>query len=99
VHEIKHDGYRMQLRKNGDRVRLFTRRGFDFVSMMRELSASIMLFGSHTETLAVALYLLWDEALFSDVSILSLVIILLTLVPIAIMRWLLKSKGIGEIAS
>ena len=30
VHEIKHDGYRMQLRKRGGRVRLFTRRGFDW---------------------------------------------------------------------
>lgn len=30
VHEIKHDGYRMQVRKAGDRVRLFTRRGFDW---------------------------------------------------------------------
>jgi bifunctional non-homologous end joining protein LigD len=30
LHEIKHDGYRMQVRKDGDRVRLFTRRGFDW---------------------------------------------------------------------
>lgn len=30
IHEIKHDGYRMQVRKDGDRVRLFTRRGFDW---------------------------------------------------------------------
>ena len=27
VHEIKHDGYRMIARRNGDRVRLYTRRG------------------------------------------------------------------------
>jgi bifunctional non-homologous end joining protein LigD len=30
VHEIKHDGYRMIVRKKDDRVRLFTRRGFDW---------------------------------------------------------------------
>jgi bifunctional non-homologous end joining protein LigD len=30
VHEIKHDGYRMQVRRAGDRVRLFTRRGHDW---------------------------------------------------------------------
>jgi bifunctional non-homologous end joining protein LigD len=27
VHEIKHDGYRLQVRRDGDAVRLFTRRG------------------------------------------------------------------------
>lgn len=30
LYEIKHDGYRMQLRKRGEQVRLFTRRGFDW---------------------------------------------------------------------
>jgi bifunctional non-homologous end joining protein LigD len=30
LYEIKHDGYRMQVRKDGDRVRLLTRRGFDW---------------------------------------------------------------------
>jgi bifunctional non-homologous end joining protein LigD len=35
IHEIKHDGYRMQVRKDGDRVRLFTRRGFDWTERIR----------------------------------------------------------------
>ena len=30
VHEIKHDGYRLQVRRDGDDVRLFTRRGYDW---------------------------------------------------------------------
>jgi bifunctional non-homologous end joining protein LigD len=30
VHEIKHDGYRLRVRRNGDVVRLFTRRGYDW---------------------------------------------------------------------
>jgi ATP-dependent DNA ligase len=30
IHEIKHDGYRLIVRKVGDRVRLFTRRGYDW---------------------------------------------------------------------
>jgi bifunctional non-homologous end joining protein LigD len=30
VHEIKHDGYRLMARRDGNRVRLFTRRGFDW---------------------------------------------------------------------
>jgi bifunctional non-homologous end joining protein LigD len=32
VHEIKHDGYRLQVRREGDKVRLFTRRGCDWSS-------------------------------------------------------------------
>jgi ATP-dependent DNA ligase len=30
VHEIKHDGYRLQVRREGHAVRLFTRRGYDW---------------------------------------------------------------------
>jgi hypothetical protein len=32
VHEIKHDGYRLMVRRQGARVRLFTRRGFGLVA-------------------------------------------------------------------
>src|SRR5918996_6509476 len=30
LHEIKHDGYRLIVRREGKRVRLFTRRGYDW---------------------------------------------------------------------
>jgi len=30
VHEIKHDGHRLQVRREGERARLFTRRGYDW---------------------------------------------------------------------
>jgi bifunctional non-homologous end joining protein LigD len=30
VHEIKHDGYRLIVRREGKRARVFTRRGFDW---------------------------------------------------------------------
>ena len=30
VHEIKHDGYRLIVRRADDRVRLLTRRGYDW---------------------------------------------------------------------
>jgi bifunctional non-homologous end joining protein LigD len=30
IHEVKHDGYRLIVRRDGDRVRLFTRRGYDW---------------------------------------------------------------------
>jgi bifunctional non-homologous end joining protein LigD len=47
VHEIKHDGYRLMARRAGDRVRLFTRRGYEWsdrypriVRAMRALKAT-----------------------------------------------------------
>ena len=51
IHEIKHDGYRLIARKREDRVRLFTRNGFDWsdryprireaVAALRTASATI----------------------------------------------------------
>jgi bifunctional non-homologous end joining protein LigD len=44
VHEIKHDGYRLIVRKKDDRVRLFTRRGYDWTDrypLIREAVASL----------------------------------------------------------
>jgi bifunctional non-homologous end joining protein LigD len=32
IHEVKHDGYRLQVRREGDTVRLFARRGFDWTA-------------------------------------------------------------------
>jgi bifunctional non-homologous end joining protein LigD len=32
VHEVKHDGYRLQVRREGEAVRLFTRRGYDWTN-------------------------------------------------------------------
>jgi bifunctional non-homologous end joining protein LigD len=44
IHEIKHDGYRLIARKQGDRVRLFTRRGYDWTDrypLIRKAVAAI----------------------------------------------------------
>jgi len=30
IHEIKHDGFRIMARRDGSRVRLYTRNGYDF---------------------------------------------------------------------
>ena len=30
VHEIKHDGYRLMVRRDGSRIRCFTRNGYDW---------------------------------------------------------------------
>ena len=46
-----------------------------FVSMVRELAASVFLFVPGTETASVALLSMWQEAMFSNVCVLSLVLI------------------------
>jgi bifunctional non-homologous end joining protein LigD len=40
VHEIKHDGYRLQVRRDGDTVRLFTRRGYDWTGRYPAIALS-----------------------------------------------------------
>jgi ATP-dependent DNA ligase len=40
VHEIKHDGYRLIVRKNGDGVRLYTRRGYDWTGRFPAIAES-----------------------------------------------------------
>jgi bifunctional non-homologous end joining protein LigD len=42
VHEIKHDGYRLQVRRDGDAVRLFTRRGYDWSGRYPAIVATAM---------------------------------------------------------
>ena len=66
-----------------------------FVSMMRELSASIMLFSSNNEVIGTILIQLYDEGLFSHVCILSLIIVILSLGSVALVRWITKQKDVG----
>jgi hypothetical protein len=40
VHEIKHDGYRLIVRRDGDAVRLFTRRGYDWTERYPAITAA-----------------------------------------------------------
>jgi bifunctional non-homologous end joining protein LigD len=40
VHEIKHDGYRLQVRREGEAVRLFTRRGYDWSGRYPAIAAT-----------------------------------------------------------
>jgi ATP-dependent DNA ligase len=40
IHEIKHDGYRLMLRRDGARVRCFTRRGFDIADRFPSIVAA-----------------------------------------------------------
>jgi ATP-dependent DNA ligase len=40
VHKIKHDGYRLQVRRDGEVVRLFTRRGYDWTDRYPAIAAT-----------------------------------------------------------
>jgi bifunctional non-homologous end joining protein LigD len=51
VHEIKHDGYRLQVRRAGDKVRLFTRRGYDWSDRYPAIAATAMKLRAQSFTL------------------------------------------------
>ncbi len=42
IHEIKHDGYRLQVCRDGDTVRLFSRRGYDLTEHYPAIVATAM---------------------------------------------------------
>src|SRR5436305_11148501 len=41
IHEVKHDGYRVMVRREEKRVRTFTRRGHDWTHRFAELAEAI----------------------------------------------------------
>jgi bifunctional non-homologous end joining protein LigD len=51
VHEIKHDGYRLQVRREGDVVRLFTRNGYDWSARYPAISVTATLLRARSFTL------------------------------------------------
>jgi bifunctional non-homologous end joining protein LigD len=51
VHEIKHDGYRLLVRRVGDQVRLFTRRGYDWSGRYPAIAVTAMLLRARSFTL------------------------------------------------
>jgi iron(III) transport system permease protein len=59
-----------------------------FISMIRELSSSIFLFVPGTETVAVTMLEMWQEARFSGVAILSLTLILVSGAVVTLVRTL-----------
>jgi bifunctional non-homologous end joining protein LigD len=44
VHEIKHDGFRILARRDGNGVRLFTRSGYDFTARFPKIAAAVAAF-------------------------------------------------------
>jgi bifunctional non-homologous end joining protein LigD len=51
VHEIKHDGYRLQVRREGDAVCLFTRRGYDWSDRYPAIAVTATLLRARSFTL------------------------------------------------
>ena len=51
VHEIKHDGYRLQVRRQGDVVRLFTRNGYDWSARYPAIAVTATLLRARSFTL------------------------------------------------
>jgi bifunctional non-homologous end joining protein LigD len=51
VHEIKHDGYRLIVRRDGPAVRLFTRRGYDWTDRYPAIAAAAAKLRAHSFTL------------------------------------------------
>jgi hypothetical protein len=42
VHEIKHDGYRLIARRQGNRIRLYTRRGYDWSGKYPRIAEALL---------------------------------------------------------
>ena len=51
VHEIKHDGYRVIVRRDGERVRLFTRHGYDWTAKYPRIIEALAALHAQTVTL------------------------------------------------
>jgi ATP-dependent DNA ligase len=51
VHEIKHDGYRLQVRREGDAVQLFTRKNYDWSDRYPAIAATAMKLRAQSFTL------------------------------------------------
>jgi bifunctional non-homologous end joining protein LigD len=59
IHEIKHDGFRILARREAERVRLYTRNGYDFTARFPKIAATV-------ETLSVRSCVLDGEAIVVD---------------------------------
>ena len=51
VHEIKHDGYRMIVRRDGETVRIYSRRGYDWTARLPRITACSQRIEAKTFTL------------------------------------------------
>jgi iron(III) transport system permease protein len=66
-----------------------------FVSMIRELSSSIFLFVPGTETTAVTMLEMWQEARFSGVAVLSLTLITISVLVVILVRALAGATDVS----
>lgn len=65
LHELKLDGYRVQARKNGDRVELLTRTGLDWTHRMKSVAAAVAGLAAETAILDGEVVVLDEQGLTS----------------------------------
>lgn len=65
VHEIKLDGYRVQARKHGERVQLFTRSGLDWTHRMKSVADAVKTLPVHDAIVDGEVVVLDDKGLSS----------------------------------
>jgi bifunctional non-homologous end joining protein LigD len=51
VHEIKHDGYRIIVRRDGPKVRLYSRNAYDWTARLSAIAAAAELIGAKSFTI------------------------------------------------
>ena len=61
VHQIKYDGYRLQVHRDGERVRIFTRRGFDWTDRFPVIASTAL-------TLKAGRFVLDGEGVVTDAA-------------------------------
>ena len=68
---------------------------FIFIGVIRELSASIILFTPNTQVISVVIFDLKEEGQFGAIAVLGLVMLALTFATVAMMQGLLGRDVLG----
>ena len=63
VHEIKHDGYRIIVRRDGPKVRLYSRNAYDWTQRLAAIGAAGELIKAKSFTIDGEAVVLWPDGL------------------------------------
>jgi iron(III) transport system permease protein len=70
-----------------------------FIGVIRELSASIILFSPNTKVISVVIFDLKEEGQFGAIAVLGVFMLLMTFVTVALMQTLLGRDVMGARSS